>query len=649
VSERLSERGPSGPAAGHERTAPRETIDKLGPAEGVDQESTADGEASADHAGRRLHPALLIGGLLAILAVPLIVALGALHNPRWYPLLDLAQTELRVRDVGTRHSPLVGLAGRIQAYGQQGSHPGPISFWGLAVFYRLYGGSAFAMQAACVTLHLIAMGGILAVSHRRGGARLALAFAAVLAVLTHAYGAGTLTEAWNPYMPVLWWLLFLVAIWSVLLDDLAMLPVAVFAGSFCLQTHISYSGLVGAVTGLTVAVVAVETWRRRRDDPARVRSAVRWGALAAGLGVVLWIPTIVDQIIHDPGNASMIVENFRNPSDDPIGMRAAGEMFGVHLNLWRLLAGESAITGSAIPALLLLAVWAASAVVAWRLRHRMLIRLHALLAVVLVLGQISLSRVFGGVWYYLALWAWGITALMLVAIVWTAGAALAERGVGAQHVQRAALAGTAALAAVLVVFTAMFTVDATDAEVPAVSLSRQLSRLAPDTVAALESGEAPGGGSDGRYLVTWTDPVGIGATGFGLLLELEREGFDVGVPSFHATGAVPHRVLDPAEVTAEVHLAVGGNVAEWRANPAAVEVARAGLSDAEQARYDDLKAEIVDTMNEQGVGDLAPRIDDGMMAVAIDPRLSTELQGMMERLAAIGQPAAVFVAPPSGL
>jgi hypothetical protein len=132
------------------------------------------------------------------------------------------------------------------------------------------------------------------------------------------------------------------------------------------------------------------------------------------------------------------------------------------------------------------------------------------------------------------------------------------------------------------------------------------------------------------------------------LLELEREGFDVGVPSFHSTGAVPHRVLDPAEATAEVHLAVGSNLAQWRANPAAVEVATAGLSDAEQARYDDLKAEIVETMEQQGVGDLAPRIDDGMMAVAIDPRLSPELQEMMERLGAIGQPAAVFVAPPAG-
>ena len=659
MSETLGERGPSGPAPGRERDAPRGTTDRPGPAEGVDRDGSAD-----DEPGRRgLHPALVVGGILGVLAVPLGVALVALHSPRWYPLLDLAQTELRVRDVGTGDSPLVGLAGRIQAYGKQGSHPGPLSFWALAVFYRLYGASSWALQAASVSLHLIAMGGILAVAYRRSGARMALAFGALLAVLTHAYGSGTLTEAWNPYMPVLWWLLFLVAIWSILCDDLAMLPVAVFAGSFCLQTHISYLGLVGAMAGLTVAVTAFVAWRRRRDDPGALQPVLRWGAIALVLGVVLWIPPVIDQLTNDPGNASMIVENFRHPSDEPIGMGVAGEMLGVHLNVWRLLAGDGAVTGSVLPGVLLLVVWGAAAVAAWRMRHEALVRLHAVCAVALVLGLVSLSRVFGGTWYYLALWAWGLTGLMLVATVWTVAAALTSRGdrPGAADTAEAggartptgrrALAATGALAAVLVVWTALFTVDATDAEVPVVSQSRQLSRLAPGTIAALDTGEAeaaggaevPGGGRDGRYVVTWTDPVAIGATGFGLLLELEREGFDVGVPEFHATGAVPHRVLDWEDATGEVHLSVGSDMERWRADPAAVEVATAGKTEAELARYAEIRERIVAELTEAGLEDLIDGIDDALMAVAIDPRLSPELQGLFEDLAEVGQPAAVFV------
>jgi hypothetical protein len=69
------------------------------------------------------------GLLLAGGGVPLLVALMALRDPRWYPSLDYAMTELRVRDVATSHAPMVGLAGRIHGHGQQGSHPGPVSFW----------------------------------------------------------------------------------------------------------------------------------------------------------------------------------------------------------------------------------------------------------------------------------------------------------------------------------------------------------------------------------------------------------------------------------------------------------------------------------------------------------------------------------------
>src|SRR5206468_2072071 len=76
--------------------------------------------------------------------------------------------------------------------------------------------------------------------------------------------ADWLTEAWNPYMPMMWWVVFLLAVWSVLCDDLLMLPIAVFAGSFCAQTHIPYLGLVLGVSGFMTVVLAWRAWQRRR-------------------------------------------------------------------------------------------------------------------------------------------------------------------------------------------------------------------------------------------------------------------------------------------------------------------------------------------------------------------------------------------------
>ena len=113
----------------------------------------------------------------ALVAIPLIVAVVALHSPRWYPIGDLAQTELRVRDVGTGDSPMIGLVGRLGTLTEPGSHPGPLSFWLLAPVYRLLGTSAFALIVSTVFLHLVALGLALWIAFRRAGPWLAVGVA----------------------------------------------------------------------------------------------------------------------------------------------------------------------------------------------------------------------------------------------------------------------------------------------------------------------------------------------------------------------------------------------------------------------------------------------------------------------------------------
>src|SRR5688572_7568829 len=164
----------------------------------------------------RRHPVVLGALLMLLLAVPLVVALGSLREPKWYPILDLAQTEIRVRDVGTTHSPLVGLPGRIGPFGKQGSHPGPLSFWSLAPVYRVFGATSFALRVSSVALNLLAMAGAIWIAYRRGGVRLMLGIAVMLAVLARAYGAFTIAEPWNPHLPLFFWVVLLLAVWSVL-------------------------------------------------------------------------------------------------------------------------------------------------------------------------------------------------------------------------------------------------------------------------------------------------------------------------------------------------------------------------------------------------------------------------------------------------
>jgi hypothetical protein len=600
--------------------------------------------------------ALVVAGLVGLVALPLIVALVALRHPTWVPTLDLAMTELRVRDVASSHPPLIGLPGRIGTLVEQGSHPGPVSFWAMWPFYQLFGASAWALQAAAVSLHVLAMGAFLWIAHRRGGIGLALGGAAVLAILVRTYEVGTLAEPWNLFLPLLWWMVFLLAVWSVLCGDVPLLSVAVFAGSFCMQTHVSYVGLTGGLGILAVAAGLLTVNARRRDPRAR-QEAIRWCLIAAAVGAVLWVPPVIDQLTSSPGNLSILRDYFGDPPEASVGLRQGVELLLVRLDPWSLVTehqttfdslsdASQATGGSLVPGSLVLAAWVGAVVAAWRMRHRALLRLHLVVGVALVLGAATASRIFGFVWYYLMLWAWGTTALLLLGLGWTAAALVGNR-LGAPTRRSAATAGGIALVVVTLASTALLVRDAVDVEVPAPRLSATVDRLVPPTVAALARGAASADGRDGHYLVTWSDAESIGSQGLGLVNELERNGFEVGVLANYRAPATQYRVIEPVDATAIVHLATGVNIEKGRAEPGYREVAFVDArTTGERAEYRRLRSRVIDELRRAGRSELVPLVDENVFAAAIDTRVPRHTRELVSRMLDLGLPAAVFVGPP---
>lgn len=582
----------------------------------------------------------VVGGLVVVLCIPLAAAVGAVRHPRWYPLYDMAMTEMRVRDVGFSHPPLVGLPGRLSGYGLQGSHPGPVSFYALAPVYRLVGSTAWSLYLGVAVLQAVALTVALVIAYRRGGRVACLGLALALAFLMRALGPDIVTEPWNPYMPVLWWIVFVLAVWSVLCDDLPFLPVAAFAGTFCAQTHISYVVLVAVLGGLACAGVALRAWRRRAN-PAELWRAGRWGLLAAGLALLLWAPAIAEQLMHGTGNISIIVENFRHSTTEPLGLREGSELWFSRLDLWGMVTGTPRTgAGATGRALVLLLAWGASVGVAWERRDVPLLRLHLVLATALGVGLASLTRIVGVPWPYLHLWGWGTTVLLVVATVWTAVHAAEESRIAIP--EGLPRVGMAVLGAGLVVVAASFTYDSAHLTTPAENLTRTMRGLTPEAVQALTTEGAPGGGPAGHYVVRWIDPVGIGDQGWTLLSELERAGLDANVEPALATGARDHRVLRAEEATGVVTLVVGPEIDEFRRRPGVVEVAYFEPRTAsEQARFDELGTLVEEELQAAGLGDMS------LFVAGQQADLSAEAQEALVELQELGLPAAVFVEPMS--
>ena len=148
---------------------------------------------------------LLAAGLVLwlIVMVPLLVGLAAQHHPRWYPIADLAQTELRVRDVGGRHTPLIGprRSDRQLLRRRQPPRGRSASGW-LAPVYRLLGATSFGPHdLGGVPPRPCRRASALWIAHRRGKVPLMVAVAVALAVVSRFYGPAVFFEPWNPYLP----------------------------------------------------------------------------------------------------------------------------------------------------------------------------------------------------------------------------------------------------------------------------------------------------------------------------------------------------------------------------------------------------------------------------------------------------------------
>ncbi len=584
----------------------------------------------------------------AALALPFLVAAVTLWGRHYQPVLDLAMTELRVRDVGTRRTPLVGLPGRIGTLPDQGSHPGPLSFYLLAPTYRALGSDGWALLVAAIALQLVAMGVALWVAGRRGGVAMVLAVAALLALVVRGYGFEVLVQPWNPYLPLLWWLVVLLAAWGVLVDDLPMVVVLAAAASLCAQTHLPYLGLGLGVGALCVAVPVVRAVR----DPERRPRTARWLGAAGGVALVLWLPPVVDQLRREPGNLGMLVDYFRHSPEEPVGTGEGVRLLLRHLDVTRLggaLTGGDGfvtragfdLTGSVVPGLLVLAAWGGAVVLAVRARHTRLVALHAVVGWTLLLAVVSMSRIFGKVWYYLTLWMWLTTALLVVATVWSVVVWARER---APMVPRLA----AALVAVVGIGSWLaLVVEAGGARAPEQHLSDTLRVLVAPTERALERGSGDAVGRDGTYVVTWSDAGNFGSQAWGLALALERDGFDVGMTPYRRVAITPWRVVEPADADAEVRLATGRYIDEVAALPGAVEVVRHDPRSAwDKIEYRRLGEEVTERLREEGLGRLVPMLGTNLFGLQIEPGVPADVQRRVDRMLHLGMPTAVFLLPP---
>jgi hypothetical protein len=509
---------------------------------------------SADRIVFRLALGLVLAPL-AISAIALVVRVGGDYRP----YADYAWTELQVRDVG-RHEVLIGL------YSRDGwSHPGPMLFYMLAPFYRLTGGASIGLGIGALAINGAAITGMAVVARRRAGTPLVVCTLLACALVLRTLGAQFAHDPWNLFVTVLPFGLMIFLTWAMSCGESWALPVGVVVTSFLAQTHVGY--VVLAVPLLVWGTAGLWLAARSDREPGRRQGLLRSALVACGLGIVLWIPTVLDVLLHEGSNVRRIVDWFRH-SDLAVhslmdGSKVVLGQFGLPpewLTSKRLAAGlgESAFLYASPPPVLLVP----AALAAWTLWRRCRPdgpRLVLTLGLALLVSVGAVARTPGPVLDYRLRSTWMPAMVAFVVTAWAGWLVIAGRWARAER--RWLMPGTlVALAALSALNTATIAVDVPHEGGSAAvrSLTSQLGQvLAEDDDLTRR---------DGAVVVTRPPGQADWITA-ALVLQLERQGIDARVPSTDASAVGRHRVLTDGSVKARLVVVTDEAVAPAAAQP----------------------------------------------------------------------------------
>ena len=426
----------------------------------------------------RLARAMLVVGLVALAATIVVAIVVALHRTNVFPNDDQALIDLRVRDVGA-YNPLVG---SYERFG--GNQPGPFLFYLLAAPYRIVGAGPSGLAVATVLITFASIGGCVLIAARRGGPLGALWAVGLFLLVLEARGVDVLFSPWEPQVLLTALALLMFLVWDLASGRVWALPVAAVVATLLAQAWVVF-GVFVAVLGGVGAVIGIANLVRERRAPGS-----RHGALAAiGTTVVvvgiLWLPPVVEQLTHDPGNltelssihrtgrATGLVDGYRTVaiqfgSDAPwLGHTVPTAAFSPTVDL-----GD----GDGVPLALL--AFAGAAILAGRRRARVADRLNLVVGATLLAAIVTCALVFGGVFVWIVEPDRVVAMMLWLAAGWSVVAALPA---GSRRTFTRVAAPV--LAAGVVAISILLVTDLLDQPDDAGRLAEAVGRLADDALA----------------------------------------------------------------------------------------------------------------------------------------------------------------------
>jgi hypothetical protein len=358
----------------------------------------------------------------------------------------------------------------------------------------------------------------------------------------------------------------------------------------------------------------------------------------------MWAPPVIEQLQTGTGNLRKIYDQFSEPGEPFVGVGAALKAMIGRFNLLGPWLRDPLTSPTSGPNLVGFVLFGALVGVAgWlaiRRRDPVEGRLVALLGGLSALGALSTARVFGFFFEYVIRWMLVLVAWWIGWALWSIGRSLREHGLVARRV------GWSTVAVGLIGPAIPGIGRGVAADVPYSIDSEIAAELSDQLRGTLEPGLT--------YQINERDPVALGGVAFGLHLELDRHGWDVGVGPWGQAGVKQFRVVTDDSADAQLWFLAGTPLIQVATSTSGVELLATydPRSGPQVQRAAQLEAEVVAMMCAAGRPDWIDALSArwGFTVLALSSEVPAELKRAVDALGALRlQTAVVRTAPGTDL
>ena len=185
-------------------------------------------------------------------------------------------------------------------------HPGPMYFLLLAPFYVMTGYQSPGVHVGALAINVLSLVALAWIVRRTASGVLSLALT-VFAALFVWRTSDLLVSTWNPHVTLVPTLTLIPLCAAAAAGDLWLVPLVAVVATFIAQTHVGFTPLALAVSGVALAGAVACARSPRGLFDARVRRVLN---ITAWVIVVLWLPPIVEQLTRSPGNLTRLWQFF---------------------------------------------------------------------------------------------------------------------------------------------------------------------------------------------------------------------------------------------------------------------------------------------------------------------------------------------------